>query len=228
MLSSLKSRLSYANVVATLALFIALGGSSYAALRVGSGNIVNNSVRSADLRNNDIRSRDIRNRTIVGRDILSNQIRGLQVRESDLAKVPSAANADTLSGLASAEFLRSSRVTGGHSEHHGDTTENLLLSWPEFGVEIYDDGDSDSSAQVVVKNTRPAGQPSLVVASEPGTGTVPAGEKLQLPSAPSTGFADLMVSEREDPHRTLLVQCGFFGGPGSDPDEVSCVGLKSQ
>src|SRR5215212_5220241 len=50
-------------VVAGLALFVALGGSSYAALKVGSGQIKNNSVRSRDLRNNDVRGRDIRQGT---------------------------------------------------------------------------------------------------------------------------------------------------------------------
>ena len=33
-------RLSYANVVATLALFVALGGSSYAAIRITGKNVV--------------------------------------------------------------------------------------------------------------------------------------------------------------------------------------------
>jgi hypothetical protein len=52
-----------------LALFVALGGSSYAAVRVGSPQIKNNTVRSVDLKNNDIRSGDIRNGTIQGKDI---------------------------------------------------------------------------------------------------------------------------------------------------------------
>src|SRR5215471_18394633 len=58
-----------ANVVAYIALFVALGGSSYAAVRVGSPQIQNNSVRSVDLRNNDIRSADIRNGTIHAKDV---------------------------------------------------------------------------------------------------------------------------------------------------------------
>jgi hypothetical protein len=101
MLAKLRARLTYANVVATLALFLALGGVSYGALRVGSATIVNNSIRTQDLRNNEVRSRDIRNRTIIGRDVLTNTITGLQVRESSLAKVP---DADTLDGQESATF----------------------------------------------------------------------------------------------------------------------------
>jgi hypothetical protein len=101
MLARLRARLTYANVVATLALFVALGGVSYGAARIGTASIINNSVRTQDLRNNDIRSRDIRNRTIVHRDILANTITGRQVRESSLAKVP---DADTLDGVDSSSL----------------------------------------------------------------------------------------------------------------------------
>jgi hypothetical protein len=101
MFARLRARLTYANVVATLALFLALGGASYAAVRVGSRQIVNNSVRTQDLRNNDIRSQDIRNRTIRGGDILTNTITGRQVRESTLDSVP---DADKLGGAAASSY----------------------------------------------------------------------------------------------------------------------------
>ncbi len=55
----IRRRLTYANVVATLALFLALGGSSYA-LTVGSGSIRNNSIRSVDVRNGSLQDRDIK------------------------------------------------------------------------------------------------------------------------------------------------------------------------
>jgi hypothetical protein len=101
MLARLRAHLTYANVVATLALFLALGGASYAAIRVGSGSIINNSVRTQDLRNNDIRGRDIRNRTIQGGDVLTNTLKGQQIRESTLSKVP---DADKLDGADSTSF----------------------------------------------------------------------------------------------------------------------------
>src|SRR4051812_35665586 len=61
-------------VVALMALFIALGGSSYAALKVGSKQIVNNSVRSKDIRNNDVRSTDVRNRSLLKKDFKPGQL----------------------------------------------------------------------------------------------------------------------------------------------------------
>ena len=67
-------RPSPAMVVALIALFVALGGSSYAALRIGSKQIKNNSVRSGDLRNNDVSTKDIRNRSLLEQDFKAGQL----------------------------------------------------------------------------------------------------------------------------------------------------------
>jgi hypothetical protein len=104
-LSRLRDRLSYANVVATLALFLALGGSSYAVLEVGSDDVVNNSLRSKDIRNDTIRSRDIHDRTIRARDIRRDSLGSTVISESTLGLVPRAANSDRVGGVP-AEALR--------------------------------------------------------------------------------------------------------------------------
>jgi hypothetical protein len=64
-MSRIKPRLSYANVVATLALFLALGGSSYAALKIGSKQIRNNSIKSVDIKNRTIKKKDLQ-KGVVG------------------------------------------------------------------------------------------------------------------------------------------------------------------
>jgi hypothetical protein len=94
-LDQLRKRLSYANVMSTLAVFIALGGSSYAALQIDSGDIANNSVRSAD----------VRNRTLSDRDVRRNGLTGRSIRESRLGRVPRAQEAERLGGLAAADLL---------------------------------------------------------------------------------------------------------------------------
>jgi hypothetical protein len=88
-LDNLRQRLSYANVMSTVAVFIALGGSSYAALRIDGGDIANNSVRGVDVRNRSLSERELKRNTLTGRSI----------RESRLARVPRAKNADRLGGL---------------------------------------------------------------------------------------------------------------------------------
>ena len=147
MLTRIRSHLTR-NVIAYLALFIALGGTSYG-LATGSidsrevknntltsRDIKNDSVRTRDIRNNDIRSRDIRNRTIVARDVLNNTLDGDQIDESGLGEVPSATLADTasnalaLGGIAPGEFGRAPAAALNFEA--GDTGEVLAL--PRLGV----------------------------------------------------------------------------------------------
>jgi hypothetical protein len=53
-----RSGLSLTNVFVTVALFAALAGTSYAALRVTGKNIKNNSVKSADVKNRSLKKKD--------------------------------------------------------------------------------------------------------------------------------------------------------------------------
>jgi hypothetical protein len=103
-LSSFRKHLSYSNVIATVALFIALGGTSYAVLRVDSRDVVNNSLRSTDVRNNSLRSTDIRDRTLRARDLRPNALGGGVVKESALGQVPHATDADRVGGLSAQEL----------------------------------------------------------------------------------------------------------------------------
>lgn len=72
-------RLTYANVMATVAVFIALGGASYAATRLPK-----NSVGSKQLKKNSVTTTKIKNGAVTG----------AKVRTSSLGTVPSAVNAE--------------------------------------------------------------------------------------------------------------------------------------
>jgi len=71
----MRRHLTYANVTATLALFIALGGGAYAISNVGSKDIRNGAIRSADLRNQ---------RAVAGRDVRRNALGAGQINEQSL------------------------------------------------------------------------------------------------------------------------------------------------
>jgi hypothetical protein len=81
----LRRQLTYANVMATLAVFIALGGSSYAAL--------------------NITGRDIKNGSLTQRELKRNTLGGTRIKESRLGKVRRARNADRLNGFSAGRFL---------------------------------------------------------------------------------------------------------------------------
>jgi hypothetical protein len=88
----LRRHLTYANVVATLALFVALGGSSYAAL--------------------SLTGRDIKDGSLTGKDLKRNTLGGTRIKEARLGKVRRARNADRLNGVTAARlFVRCPRET---------------------------------------------------------------------------------------------------------------------
>jgi hypothetical protein len=64
----MRKHLSYANVVATLALFSALGGSAYAALRITGRDVVDGSLSGADVRDGSLGGTDVRDGSLRARD----------------------------------------------------------------------------------------------------------------------------------------------------------------
>lgn len=76
---TLRSKLSYANVVATLALFVALGGSSYAAVAlsknsVKSKHIGKGQVKRPDIGRNAVNSGKIKDFSLLARDFKDGQL----------------------------------------------------------------------------------------------------------------------------------------------------------
>jgi hypothetical protein len=71
MIRALRERLTYSNVVASVALFLALGGVTYAVTKdsVKSKHIVNGEVSSADLENDGIKGKDVRENELTNEDI---------------------------------------------------------------------------------------------------------------------------------------------------------------
>jgi hypothetical protein len=84
-MSGLRRHLTYPNVMATVAVFIALGGSSYAAL--------------------SLTGRDIKDRSLTQRDLQRNTLGGSRIKEARLGRVPHARNADRLNGVRASRFL---------------------------------------------------------------------------------------------------------------------------
>lgn len=69
MLAAFRRRLSYANVVASIALFVALGGTSYAAIKITGSNVRDGSLTGRDIKNSSIAGADIKNSSIASADI---------------------------------------------------------------------------------------------------------------------------------------------------------------
>jgi hypothetical protein len=107
-LGRLTSRLTYANVMATIAVFIALGGTGYAAIH-----LPRNSVGRRQLRTHAVSSSKLAVGAVTASRVRSNSLTGAQINEGTLGTVPSAlaagaaqnaANADRLNGVSAADL----------------------------------------------------------------------------------------------------------------------------
>jgi hypothetical protein len=84
-LKALRRHLTYANVMATIAVFVALGSGSYAAVT--------------------ITGRDVKNGSLTGKDVKRNSLGPKQIAELKLAPVRRAHNAAKLGGRSPARYL---------------------------------------------------------------------------------------------------------------------------
>jgi hypothetical protein len=85
----IRRHLTYANVMATLAVFIALGGTGYAVTA-----LPRNSVGPRQLRRHAVSNAKLAPRAVTASRVKDDALSGKQIKESTLSKVPSATSAD--------------------------------------------------------------------------------------------------------------------------------------
>jgi hypothetical protein len=243
MLARFRARLTYANVVATLALFVALGGTGYAA--------------------SQITSRDVKNRSLKGGDLKKNTVTGTEIRESRLGRVPAADNAVTadvsktagsattagsagvadvanvandaqqLAGQGVGAFERSSRTQFGKASAApaGVSGETVVLSWPELGAQVTSASpvngtcDGGNDIRVAIKNTKTSG--SAIEVFQPDTNGGVGGQPVVSPGGksymcPESGDESLETALTDSSGKTLFVQC-LTGN-----NELRCIGTRSE
>lgn len=121
----------YANVTATLALVIALGGTSYAAVTITGKNIRNGSIKRVDLGNNSVTSAKVKNGSLTSRDLKAGLLAGIRGPKGDKGDKgekgergePGTVTAGTLpSQLASGQTLRGYVQVAAVSDVAGEST----------------------------------------------------------------------------------------------------------
>jgi hypothetical protein len=113
--------LTYSNVASTLALVVALGGgTAYAAARIGSADIIDDSIRSRDLRDSDVRGRDLAAASVTSPKLAAGSVDGDKVLDDSLTLAdlaPSAKDAIEAEGRAVATGLVKFVTTDGGSTY---------------------------------------------------------------------------------------------------------------
>lgn len=197
-------RPSHATIVAYLALFVALAGGAYAATKVTSA--------------------EIENKTIKGKDVKPDALKGKQIKETKLAKVPSAAaadaaaSADLLDGLDSTRFLRTDAIRVGVADETA-TTPQTILAYPALGIQLETDGDGDDDRVISLRNTRASGEIIRVGATALGGTIVGPGDAGGNQTTPGR-VTDFVVGVVDDDRQAVHFNCAHFSG-----GTVRCIGI---
>jgi hypothetical protein len=110
----MRRRLTYSNVMATIAVFIALGGSSYAVTRISGSQLKNSSV--------------------AGKKLKRNTLGGARIKESRLGQVPRARLADRLGGLSAGELQQ--RCPAGTVYSSGACVERTARAPAQYSLAV--------------------------------------------------------------------------------------------
>ncbi|MDQ2629734.1 MAG: hypothetical protein M3Y75_01990 [Actinomycetota bacterium] len=94
MIARIAKHLSFSNVIACLALFIALGGSVYAAGKINGKQIKRNSLPGNRIKPKTIQPNRIKPKSLTGRQVKADSLGGAQINEKTLVGVSAAALAD--------------------------------------------------------------------------------------------------------------------------------------
>lgn len=130
MKQKLHGKLTYANVVSTMCLFILLGGSAWAATTL---RVPPNSVGSRQIKSKAITSGKLANGSVTGEKVAENSITGANIKLAALGTVPQSANSEKAAEAVQVDGHVASCLPG-TTEIRGvcfDATPNLPVESPQ-------------------------------------------------------------------------------------------------
>ena len=108
-----RSHLSFANVMATMAVFIALGGTSYAAVMITGADVRDGSLTGRDVRDSSLGASDVINNSLGTGEIRDGSLNGRDVRDSSLG------SSDVIDGSLLARDFRPGQLQPGPKGDQG-------------------------------------------------------------------------------------------------------------
>lgn len=220
--------LSFSNVIAMLALFLALGGAAYAGTKINGNSIKNGSIGGGKLKNETITANKIKKGTITGTQIAPGSISSSSIDVSTLGTVPSAQSANT-AGTATKANSATKAVTATSAEtaesaesaKHAETADNAKHA--ESATHA-DSADAAAHADVADRVTNADTATRADVAGEAEALNGETAEQLTLTCQGATEFYGGMCwdkSTRQDKLWPLAaLECGNAGGRLPSIDEL--------
>jgi hypothetical protein len=191
--------LSFSNVIALIALFVALGGAAYAGTKLNGKNIVNASIGGGKLKNETITANKIKKGTITGDQIAANSISSSSINLTTLGTVPTATSAQTAQTATSATTAQS--ATTATNATKADSATSATTATEAANAKHADEADTASHA-------------TTAGAAESLEGTT--AEELTLSCSSSTSFYGGMCWDKTPrPAKIWLIAvstCGDEGG----------------
>ncbi len=108
-----RSHLSFANVMATMAVFIALGGTSYAAVMITGADVRDGSLTGRDVRDSSLGASDVISSSLGTGEIRDGSLNGRDVRDSSLG------SSDVIDGSLLARDFRPGQLQPGPKGDQG-------------------------------------------------------------------------------------------------------------
>ena len=177
---ALLDRLTYANVVATIALFVAVGtGGAYAVSKIDGS--------------------DIRNHSLTGKEFKANSVGGKAIKESSLRPVPRAENAARLGGKPASRYLDSCPQAFAPTIPVGDVCVETQARPPRsYGSAVFDCSLTDNRERA--GRRLPTHQELMVALAQPQIQLAPGGELTSevFPSSSKPGAVDVLYVTEEN------------------------------
>ena len=195
------TRPSPALVISCIALFASLGGVSYAVAKgsIDSRAIKDNTIRSKDMRANSITARELRRRSLDGTDIKIERVGGDAVKEQvleteKLARVPRAANADTLASQGPEKYSTRWALVNQAGQIERQTGGFSTVDCFSTNANCYINANEDvtnNGVHTEIAATNTAGFAAEDITGQ--TGTAPCGQAFVNCAPPGTENANVIV-----------------------------------
>jgi hypothetical protein len=115
-LKQIHKRLTYANVMSSIAVFLILGGATaFAAAKIGASQLKANSVKTGKIVKEAVTTSKIKNGAVNGAKVLDGSLTGSDINLSTLGTVPKAINATNAANATNATNAGNANTVGGRS-----------------------------------------------------------------------------------------------------------------
>lgn len=121
-MKQIRKRLTYANVMSSIAVFLVLGGAAYAAHKIGSNEIKGNAITTGKIKKEAVTSTKIKNNAVTGAKVKDGSLTGSDINASTIGTVPSATNATNAQPTSFAHVSAGGVLDGANSKNVGKVT----------------------------------------------------------------------------------------------------------